>query len=213
MDSESLKKKLPMPRMSSIGRHTNLTSSDKLASVTKSQKVRFVAHEPVRAAVKPLTVDAVKPGGRHMVGDPHTVQHSNPSCSVNMVAPIVSRTCDSVCGTSTVVSMNGGAMPRSAVEGELYAGSGGHQMPSQGVREVEGQSDSPTDLVKLQEEKTKLEEQLHFQNTVGGHTRMHACTHACTHSHAHIGFGIKDFFVAHAVVTLGKNNTSVLSSH
>lgn len=113
MDSESLKKKLLMPRMSSIGRHTNLTSSDKLASVTKSQKVRFVAREPVRAAVKPLTVDAVKPGGRHMVGDPHTVQHSNPSCSVNMVAPIVSRTCDSVCGTSTVVSMNGGAMPRS----------------------------------------------------------------------------------------------------
>ena len=196
MDSESLKKKLPMPRMSSIGRHTNLTSSDKLASVTKSQKVRFVAREPVRAAVKPLTVDAVKPGGRHMVGDPHTVQHSNPSCSVNMVAPIVSRTCDSVCGTSTVVSMNGGAMPRSAVEGELSAGSGGHQMPLQGVREVEGQSDSPTDLVKLQEEKTKLEEQLHFQNTVGGHTRMHAVprTHPRIHSHAHIGFGIKDFF-------------------
>ena len=158
MDSESLKKKMPPPpRMSSTGRYTNLTSSDKLASVTKSPKVRYVAREPVRAAVKPLSADPVKSGGRVVnFVDP---QRSNASCSVNMMAPIASRTGDK---DQTTVTMNGGGVLSTAGGGGVV----GLAVPSDGVREVEGRSESPSDVVKLREEKAQLEEQLHVQNNV-----------------------------------------------
>ena len=164
MDSESLKKKMPPPRLSSTGRYTNLTSSDKLASVTKSPKLRYVAREPVRAAVKPLTADPVKSGGRVVnFVDP---QRSNASCSVNMMAPIVSRTGDR---DQTIVTMGGGGGASTAGGGGVVALPG----PSDGVREVEGRSESPSDVVKLREEKAQLEEELHVQNNVS-----HDCVNA-----------------------------------
>jgi len=76
-----------------------------------------------------------------------------------MMAPIASRTGDK---DQTTVTMNGGGVLSTAGGGGVV----GLAVPSDGVREVEGRSESPSDVVKLMEEKAQLEEQLHVQNNV-----------------------------------------------
>ena len=163
MDSECLMTTPPSPRLSVTGRHTNLTTSDSHSSVTKSKKVRFVAHEPVRAAVKPLTTDAAKTTGlvRPLVNIPYRgIQHPNRSCVVNVVSPIGSR--DGVRGPAVAQD--------TSVAIDVPQGSGvtsvGRYSPPDDVREVEGRSASPSELLRLQEENVKLEDQLTLQNSV-----------------------------------------------
>ena len=99
--------------------------------------------------------------GRPPVNIPYRgVQHPSRSCVVNVVPPI--GRCDNVGGPRVADD--------ASVTIDLPHGGGvtnvGRCTPPDDVREVEGRSASPSQLLRLQEENVKLEDQLTLQNSV-----------------------------------------------